>query len=118
MRVKIINTNKQIQKLLKIRFMNTIIDVKKSGLAFGLTSALLYLGCIVVIATVGHANTVKFFNSLLHGLDVSAIVRSDVPLWEAGIGIAETFIIGWLTGASIAGLYNGLTGNRKRILNH
>ena len=40
--------------------MNTIINVKKLGLAFGLTSALLYLGCVVVMGTVGRANTVNF----------------------------------------------------------
>ncbi|CAN5360682.1 hypothetical protein BH09BAC6_BH09BAC6_00940 [soil metagenome] len=96
--------------------MNTIINVKKLGLAFGLTSALLYLACMIVMATVGHANTVTFFNSLLHGLDVSSIIRSDVPLGEAGIGMVETFIIGWLIGACIGGLYNAFTVNRKQIL--
>tara|TARA_R110002072_G_scaffold274918_3_gene435984 strand:- start:39 stop:314 length:276 start_codon:yes stop_codon:yes gene_type:complete len=82
------------------------INIKKFGLAFGLTGVLLYMGCIVLMATVGHAGTVKFFNSLLHGLDVSTVVRMDVPLWEAGIGIIETFILGWLVGACIAGFYN------------
>ena len=82
------------------------INIKKFGLAFGLTGALLYMGCIVLMATVGHAGTVKFFNSLLPGLDVSTVVRMDVPLWEAGIGIIETFILGWLVGACIAGFYN------------
>ena len=82
------------------------INIKKFGLAFGLTGALLYMGCIVLMATVGHAGTVKFFNSLLHGLDGSTGVRMDVPLWEAGIGIIETFILGWLVGACIAGFYN------------
>lgn len=82
------------------------INVKKFGLAFGLTGALLYMGCMILMVTVGHGGTVKFFNSLLHGLDVSSIVRMDVPLWEAGIGIVETFILCWLIGACIAGFYN------------
>ena len=43
------------------------IDVKKFGLSFGLTGALLYFGCILVMATVGRDGTVAFFNSLLHG---------------------------------------------------
>ena len=82
------------------------IDVKKFGLSFGLTGALLYFGCILVMATVGRDGTVAFFNSLLHGLDVSSILRIEIPLWEAGIGIIETFIFGWLVGASIAAFYN------------
>ncbi len=86
--------------------MHTTINVKKFGLASGLTGALLYLGCIIVMATVGRDGTVKFFNSLLHGLDVSSIVRLNIPLWEAGAGIVETFIIGWLAGACMAAIYN------------
>lgn len=88
--------------------MNTTINVKKFGFAAGLTMSLLYIGCAIVMATVGHEGTVKFFNSLLHGLDVSTIVRMDVPLWEAGVGLVETFVLGWLIGACIAGFYNAL----------
>lgn len=88
--------------------MHTTINVKKFGLAVGLTGALLYLGCMIVMATVGHDGSIKFFNSLLHGLDVSAILRMDVPLWEAAVGIVETFILGWLVGACIAGFYNAV----------
>ncbi|MEO7305837.1 MAG: DUF5676 family membrane protein [Ferruginibacter sp.] len=86
--------------------MSITINVKKLGLAFGLTAALLYLGCMLVMATAGHDNSIKFFNSLLHGLDVSTIMRTSVPLWEAGMGIIQIFILGWLTGACIAGFYN------------
>lgn len=91
--------------------MNSTINAKKFGFAVGLTMALLYLGCVVVMATVGHNGTVKFFNSLLHGVDVSTIVRMDVPLWEAGVGIVETFVLGWLIGACIAGFYNAVLKN-------
>ena len=55
---------------------------------------------------VGHEGTVLFFNSLLHGLDTSTIIRVDVPLSEALIGLVETFILGWLFGALIASVYN------------
>ncbi len=82
------------------------INVKKFGLAFGLTGALLYLGCMILMLTVGHDGTVKFFNSILHGVDVSSIVRMEVPIWEALIGIIEIFVLGWLVGACIAGFYN------------
>jgi len=82
------------------------INVKKFGLAVGLTGPLLYLGCIIVMATVGRAGTVKFFNSLLHGLDVSSIIRMNVSLPEALIGLVETFIIGWLAAACVGAFYN------------
>ena len=73
--------------------MNTI-NIKRFGLAFGLTGAVLYLGCIILMATVGLEVSVKFFNSLLHGLDTSSIIRMQIPWWESLIGLVETFIIG------------------------
>ena len=93
--------------------MNTFINVKKLGFAFGLTGVLLYLGCIVVMATVGHNGAVKFFNSLLHGLDTASIIRRNVPAAEAGLGIVETFILGWLIGACVGGFYNTLIFKSK-----
>ena len=71
-----------------------------------LTGAILYLGCMLVMATVGHSGTVTFFNSLLHGVDISSIIRKSIPLWEAGVGIVETFILSWLVGVCVAGIYN------------
>lgn len=82
------------------------INVKKFGFAFGLTGALVYLGCMVVMATVGQEGSIVFFNSLLHGLDTTSIIRVDVPLLEALFGIIQTFILGWLVGACIAAFYN------------
>ncbi len=94
--------------------MHTTISVKKFGLAVALTGSLFYVGCVFVMARVGHAGSVKFFNSLLHGLDVSAVLRMDVPLWEAVVGIVETFILGWLVGACIAGFYNSLLFKKEK----
>ncbi len=85
--------------------MNSI-NIRKFGLATGLTGVLLYLGCILLMISVGRDGTIQFFNSLLHGLDVSSIVRMSVPVWEALLGIAETFILAWLLGACVAGIYN------------
>lgn len=91
-----------------------LISIKKMGLAFGITGVLLYLGCIIVMATVGHVGTVRFFNSLLHGVDVSPVLRMQMPGWEAIIGIFETFILAWLIGACISGLYNFLVGSETK----
>ena len=82
------------------------IHIRKFGLAVGLTWALLYLGCAVVLVGVGKEATVSFFNSLLHGLDTAPIIRMDIPFYEVCIGLVETFILGWLVGACIAGIYN------------
>ena len=91
--------------------MNSI-NIRKFGLAVGATGVLLYIGCILVMWTVGQEGTIQFFNNLLHGLDTSSIIRMNVPASEAFIGIVQTFLIGWLVGASVAGIYNfSLTKN-------
>ena len=90
------------------------INIKKLGLAFGLTGALLYFGCALVMFALGHDATVKFFNTLLHGLDVASIIRTDISPVEEFIGIVHTFILGWLVGAGIAAIYNLSFKNSKQ----
>lgn len=80
--------------------------IKKFGFAFGITGALLYFGCALLMLLLGHDSTVKFFNTLLHGLDVSSIIRMNVPFVEVLLGLIQTFIFSWLVGACIAGIYN------------
>jgi len=82
------------------------ISIRKFGLAFGITGGLLYLGCALVMLIVGRESTIKFFNTLLHGLDVSSIIRMDISAVEVVLGIVQTFILCWLIGASIAAIYN------------
>lgn len=82
------------------------INIRKFGLAFGITGALLYFGCAIVMLLLGHDSTVKFFNTLLHGLDVSSIIRADISLVEQLLGLVQTFILCWLIGSCIAGIYN------------
>ncbi len=82
------------------------LNAKKLGLAFGSTAAILYLGCVLLMIIVGQEGMVAFFNVLLHGFDTSVIIRMDIPWWEGLIGIVLTFILGWLTGALVAAIYN------------
>lgn len=82
------------------------LSVKRFGFALGATGALLYLGCVFVMLTVPHEAVIRFFNSLLHGWDVTHMMRWDMPWWEAILGVLETFILGWLVGAVFAVFYN------------
>ena len=83
------------------------INVKQFGFAVAITITIIYVGCILVVSLVSTETAAAFFNSLMHGIDGSAIIRkTPTPLSEALIGVAEWFIIGWLIGASIAAVYN------------
>ncbi|OBX23353.1 MULTISPECIES: DUF5676 family membrane protein [Bizionia] len=82
------------------------LNVKKLGFAFGLTGSLIYLGCMIVMITAGQEGSIVFFNSLLHGLDTTNIIRMDISSLEALFGFVQTFILGWLIGACIGAFYN------------
>ncbi len=49
------------------------LSIKRLGFAMATTGVLLYAGCVFVMATVPRDVAVRFFNSLLHGLDVGPI---------------------------------------------
>ena len=83
-----------------------MLSIKKLGMAVGTTGAVLYIGCIILMVSVGREGTIFFFNSLLHGLDVEPIIRMSVPPMDALFGLIQTFILGWLVGALIAAIYN------------
>jgi hypothetical protein len=83
-----------------------LLSPKRLGFALASTSALLYLGCAFVMMTVSQEAAVRFFNSMMHGVDVTSIIRWDMPWFEMVIGVLEVFILGWLIGATVAVLYN------------
>jgi len=85
---------------------NGTISIPRLGLALGGTLAALYAGCVFIMFTAPRETVVEFTNSILHGLDIGPIIRWDMPMWEAGVGIIEIFILGWLFGALFALLYN------------
>jgi hypothetical protein len=73
---------------------------------------MLHLGCILTLATVPKDQAATFFNTVLHGLDVTPLLRVPIPPAEAVMGVLTTFILGWLGGATVAVCYN-LTARRK-----
>ncbi len=91
-----------------------IINIRRFEMACGVTFALLYLGCVLVMWTVGKEASILFFNSLMHGIDVTSIIRTHMPWWEMVMGVVEIFVLGRLTGATIASIYNFGLGRQKR----
>lgn len=86
--------------------MHSELIVRRAGLALGSGFAAAYLGCTFVMMTVPQDAAIRFFNSILHGVDVTPIIRWDMPWWEMLIGVLEVFILGWLFGALMASVYN------------
>lgn len=82
------------------------INSNRLGLALGLTGVILYLACMCLMLIAGKDGTIWFFNSILHGLDVSSVSRMSVPFGQTIAGILLTFGLGWVTGFLTGTFYN------------
>ena len=92
-----------------------MIRVKYFGRACGFTAALIYLGCVISMAFLGHDAVIIFANSFFHHLDVSSIIKNSPMGWaEILMGAIEFLIVGWLGGASIAAIYNYSIAHEKK----
>ncbi len=76
------------------------------GLGVGVAGLVFYLGCVITMMTVPHKTAILFLNSLFQGLDVTAVLRDDIPLTEVLLGMISTFGLCWLLGILIAAMYN------------
>ncbi len=65
------------------------------------------------MSTAPRDKAIVFFNSLLHGIDVTPILREHVSFGEVLFGIVATFVLGWFAGVLIAGFYNWNGGKTR-----
>ncbi|MCA9010119.1 MAG: hypothetical protein KDB01_10260 [Planctomycetaceae bacterium] len=94
------------------------LSIPRFGFAIAAACTVAYAGCVLVMTTVPHEAAVRFFNSMMHGIDVASIMRWDMPVWETVSGIIETFVLGWLFGALIACCYNCCGTGRDAVNEH
>ena len=85
--------------------MNTL-SIRRFGFGLGSTFALTYSACAFVMACVSRESSIRFFNGILHGLDVTPIMTAQMTLGGVVIGVIEVFVLGWLFGAILACFYN------------
>jgi len=82
------------------------LSITRLGFALASLFAVLYGVSMLIVMTGPRDTVIAFFNSILHGIDVTSIMRWEMPWWEMVVGILEVFIIGWLCGAALASFYN------------
>ena len=68
------------------------INIKKAGLALGLTLVVLRIGCIILFSVVSHDQAIAFLRTLLCGVDVGPILMSSGMLaQDICFGLAGRF---------------------------
>lgn len=107
------NTKNNSQSIQPLASRVQALSPQRLGFALGTSGVVFYLGCMLTMATVSKDQAITFFNSLLHGLDVSTILVTSVSLGEVMLGLCSTFILGWFAGMMIAGVYNFGLHSRK-----
>jgi hypothetical protein len=81
----------------------------KLAAACAIVGVVFYIGCAVLMTVLDQDGTSWFFNSILHGFDVTSILRMDVPLADALVGGVLTGLMAGFSGWLIAVLYNKLS---------
>ena len=76
------------------------------GVAFGTAGVVYYVGCMIFMATATSDAVAWISNSVLHGADVTSVMRESIPLSQSLFGILFTFIAGFVFGALSASIYN------------
>ena len=85
------------------------LNVKKLGLAAGLTGAIVYIGCFLTMLVLSKDLLIKSGNLLFHGVDFTQIIRMDISILETLLGIVISFIFWGLIGVVLGSIYNKLS---------
>ncbi len=85
--------------------MNSL-SIRRFGFALGSAFALTYSACAFVMSCITREASIRFFNGILHGLDVTPIMTAEMTLRGVIRGVIEVFVLGWLFGAILACFYN------------
>lgn len=87
------------------------LSIKRLGFAGAAVGVLSYIACMATMKILPTETVVRLSNSLMHGVDVTSIMRANVPISDVMIGIIEIAVLGWLFGAGLALFYNiGISG--------
>ena len=84
------------------------------ALSLGITAAVLYLICLVLVAVTPMPLVVTFVNSLQHSIDVSGLITaSKISISGILTGIFGWFIISAITGYIFAYVFNMINNKLK-----
>ena len=81
------------------------ISSKRVAYSLAVVAGIVYLACAILVA-IAPTWTVNVFGALFHGIDISQIARTPVPLTSAILGLVEVVILGYLIGWLFGAVYN------------
>ena len=85
--------------------MTDKLNAKRVGYSLAAVSGIVYLACAILVA-IAPSWTVGFFGALFHGIDITQIARTPVPLGSTVLGLVEIVVLGYVVGWLYAKIYN------------
>ncbi len=82
------------------------LNQKAVAFAVGITTALVYLSCLIFVAVFPLETVVTVGNYFVHGIDISSIAVKSVNIGKSVIGLFVVSISSAVTGYIFALLYN------------
>ena len=76
------------------------------ALAVGITTALVYLVCLIFVAIFPLETVIVIGNYFVHGIDISSIAAKNITLAKSLIGLVAVFLSSVVAGYIFAWLYN------------
>lgn len=83
------------------------------ALSLGITAAVLYVICLIVVAIIPLNMMTPFVNNLQHSIDFTGMMAKNITFAGSIIGIVGWFLIAAATGYIFAFAYNTLTEKSK-----
>lgn len=83
------------------------LNVKRTSYSLAAVVGIVYLICAILIA-IAPTLTVNVFGALFHGIDITQIARTPVPLTSTILGLIEIVVMGYLIGWLYGTVYNRL----------
>ncbi len=87
---------------------------KVVALAVAMTTAFVYLVCLVFVALFPIETMATFGNYFVHGMDISSIAAKDIKLSESIIGLVIVTLSAYIVGYVFALIYNWLGQKLKQ----
>lgn len=82
------------------------VSASRFGLACGIAFAIGDAACVLVKGILPLDTQIRVFNTLLHGVDITTVVRNEMSMGEMALGLIGWFAIGSIFGAIVATAYN------------
>lgn len=83
------------------------LSPKRVALSLAIVAAIVYIVCAILVA-INATWTVNTFRALFHGIDISQIARTSVPIGSTILGLIEIFVLGLIVGWLFAKIYNSI----------